>query len=200
MNAATTAPTWTCGISWIGCQLVLQNGYWKIMPPPPPPIEMVIHEIERALEHRLYYLAIMIALTLPDVCSALETPDGRANDGLYRRWYKKHLKQRFGALSPSDCWSLRCGVVHQGRMGVKNQKFSRVIFTTPETSVRITNCIINDALVYDAELFCLEVIRAVREWYDQAKEQPNVKANLPNLVHFRPHGLLPYIAGQPIIS
>ncbi len=57
-----------------------------------------------------------------------------------------------------------------------------------------------DAITYDAEFFCLDVIEAVHDWYNQMKDDPNVRANLPNLVHFRPLGFAPYVVGQPIIA
>ena len=161
---------------------------------------MIISDIEQALSHKLHYLALMVAVTLPDICAALETKTGASDGGLYRKWYKKHLKQKMGYLSPNDCYSLRCGVLHQGRMGVANQDFARVIFTIPETPVRMKSCIANDAMIYDVEFFCTDIIQAVREWFATAKDDPHVKANLANLVHYRPGGLAPYVVGAPIIG
>jgi hypothetical protein len=37
---------------------------------------MAIREIELALQVQLYYLALISALTLPDICAALEAENG----------------------------------------------------------------------------------------------------------------------------
>jgi hypothetical protein len=47
-------------------------------------MDFLSEQIERALAAQLYYLAVVCALTLPDVCSALESPDGNTNGNLYK--------------------------------------------------------------------------------------------------------------------
>ncbi len=165
-------------------------------------MEAILEEIERALEARLYYLAVVMSLTLPDICAALESEDGRTSRSRYTDWYDAHLAAEFPAMSAVDCYSLRCGVVHQGRLGVAgNQQFGRVIFTLPEPhGIVIEGGIINDALQLDAVLFCKRVISVVRVWFANVGGDPRVRSNLPNLVQFREHGIAPYIVGMPVIA
>jgi hypothetical protein len=54
-------------------------------------MEMILSDIERALTARLYYVAITTALTLPDICAALESPDGTTSGPKYKAWYNLHL-------------------------------------------------------------------------------------------------------------
>jgi hypothetical protein len=194
---------WTYGISFDGYVLVPVNGYWVARPW--HPMEMALEEIEKALEHSLYYLAIVMALTLPDVCSALENPKGLTNGGMYRRWCKKHLKSRFPHMSPNSLQDLRNGVIHSGQTGIANQQYGRVIFTVPHPSGnRILNSSIDmgssGVLQLDATDFCQGMVEAVRDWYEQVKADVNVKANLPNLVRLRPSGFPPHIVGFPVIA
>ena len=108
MNVETTQPEWTYGIRWTGCQLVLTGGYWKILRGPAAnPIESLLQEIEKAIKAELYYLALLLTLTLPDICTALEQPNGRT-DGkrLYKKWYKANIHDLIGGLSPDGPMSL----------------------------------------------------------------------------------------------
>src|ERR1700759_3776863 len=102
----------TYGTSWIGYVLVRELGWGWIPRKEPHPIEMILSEIERAIRFEFYYLAIALSLTLPDICCALRSPIAKTDDRLYRKWVKKYLR-RLPGLAPLDCWSLRCGVVHE---------------------------------------------------------------------------------------
>ena len=95
-------------------------------------MEMILKEIEAALAAKLYYLAVTLSLTLPDVCAALEAADGGTSSDRYKAWYTAHLGPTYGAmLTADDCCSLRCGVIHQGRFGDQQHQYSRVLFTIP---------------------------------------------------------------------
>jgi len=93
------------------------------------PLEPLLDEVNVALSNGLYYLAVMLSLSLPDICAALERPDGRTNSEYYKKWYDKHLADKFDHLSADDCYSLRCGVLHQGKIGVqrKGAVYDRVL-------------------------------------------------------------------------
>ena len=85
MSVVTDVPKWTYGISWIGSQLVLKNGCWRILLiSETPAIEALLQEIEQALRARLFFLAILLCLMLPDVCAALEAADGRTSEKRYK--------------------------------------------------------------------------------------------------------------------
>ncbi|EQD56665.1 hypothetical protein B1A_11430, partial [mine drainage metagenome] len=50
-------------------------------------METILQEIERALDAHLYYLAVAMVLTLPDICAALASADGESSGQRYRDWY-----------------------------------------------------------------------------------------------------------------
>jgi hypothetical protein len=163
-------------------------------------MEMILQEIELALHARLYYLALVVALTIPDVCAALESVDGQTNRDRYKAWYNAHLGGRYGAVTDADCYSLRCGVAHQGRFGHPRMEYGRVIFAIPGRGIFLHNSIANDALHLDADRFCREMIAAARQWFAGKQNDPAVQANLPNVVQLRPNGFSPYVAGTPVIA
>jgi hypothetical protein len=166
------------------------------------PIDVVLNEIEQALHAQLFYLAIVMALTVPDICAALEDRNGRTKSDRYKTWYRANLGDKYPFMTADDCYSLRCGVIHQGRMGSgENSQYGRVIFTIPDGRGNVFHRnIINDALNLDTVRFCRDVIGAARSWYKENQNNPHVVSNLPNLVQFRPNGIAPYIVGVPLIS
>ena len=168
---------------------------------PEHPMEATLQQIEKAIQAELYYVAIVMALTLPDICAALETENAYSGRDEYKKWYRENLAGKFPAMSDADCYSLRCGVVHKGNLGLKGSEFSRVVFSLPN-SRRITmhNNIMNDSLQFDAVQFCHEIIASVRAWYNTHAGNENVQRNLPNIIQLRPEGLAPYIVGLPIIA
>jgi hypothetical protein len=197
----TDASSRTFGTSLIG-YLVEISGYWRIIPMTQThPIEDLSREIEKALEARLFYLALLLTLTLPDVCAALEQPNGRTSQKIYEGWYKRNVFQRIGGLSPEEAYELRNTVVHQSSaLSSEKRKYSRIIFTMPGECVTMDSMVLNDAMTFEVGAFCKRWIGCVRDWIAASRDNANVKANLPSLLQVRPHGLPPYTAGVPIIA
>jgi hypothetical protein len=131
---------------------------------------------------------------------ALELVDARSDTPRYKAWYDAHMSAKFPNLTADDCFSLRCGVVHQGRFGLVGSQYGRVIFLLPSERRNIwIDCVSNDA-IFSVEPFCREVMAAVRDWFATKENDPIVKANLPRLIRVRPTGLAPYIVGEPLIA
>jgi hypothetical protein len=167
------------------------------------PLETILQDIEKALHVGLHYLALAVALTLPGICAALETGTGSTrgqDEKLYKRWYQRNLGPRYPDLTDTDCYSLRCGVVHQGRFGTAKMQYGRVVFTLPGGPVgglhRIT---INDALHLHLPTFCTDMIEVTRLWYAN-QSHTMVPFNERNVVRYRSNGLPPYTAGLPVIA
>jgi hypothetical protein len=169
-------------------------------------MEMILREIERALDAQLYYPAVVMTLTLPDICAALESPDGKTSGQKYKDWYNRYLAEVSPGMTDVDCYSLRCGVVHQGRVGHPNLRYSRIVFSLPQSAFRGSlvsgfNAGSDEVfLMLDAEQFCHAVMNQVRIWMEEKETDATVKMNLPRLVQFRPNGLPPNIAGVPLIA
>lgn len=190
---------WTSGISLRGYELALVGGYWKMKKLASQGIENVLQEIEGALNARLYYLAVAMALTLPDICAALESSDGVTSPTRYKAWFDSYMAKNIPSMTATDCYSLRCGVVHQGRFGHEKMRYGRAIFLLPnEQNIHFSDCMIDDAFFYSADIFCHRIIKTARDWFEAKKADPNVQKNLPNLVQLRPDGLAPYVQGAII--
>lgn len=164
-------------------------------------MDVLTDEIERALAAGLYYLAILGALALPDICAALESANGRTTSTKYMAWCDTWLIPSYPQLNSQDLYSMRCGVLHQGRLGHPRSQYARILFTLPNVSNNVFHQnIINDALNLDAVTFCRDMNSAVARWYTAQQHDSHVLANLPQLIQYRAQGLAPYMVGMPLIS
>lgn len=163
-------------------------------------MEDFLHQIEKALEFNLYYLALQSTLTLPDICGALESQDGQATKNKYIDWYNNYFNEP-GFLSAEDCYYFRCANVHQARTTHENLEYSRILFLEPQTtSVTMHNCVLNKGLCIDINIFCNNMIASVRNWLTLVQNNTNFQNNYPNIIKRYPDGLSPYIKGAPVIS
>jgi len=168
-------------------------------------VDLILAQIERALERNCHFLAVMSTLTLPDVCAALSSPDGRSTPDSYKRWYAQWVGAKYPAISPQDMYMLRCGVVHQGTLGPPDMQYNRVAFMILPTfhcclSVQERDGVTDSVFQVHAGTFCHDVMESVREWFATAKDDQTVKANLPRLLQFRANGLYPHFVGIPLIA
>jgi hypothetical protein len=108
-------------------------------PPASPELEAVLKEIENAISAKLYYLAIAVALSIPDICACLEfDPDQPVwqNRKTYAEWCDRNIGGRLHYLSGNDLYNLRGGVLHKGHFGHQQSRFTRVFFLGPEIKLQ----------------------------------------------------------------
>ena len=201
-------PKLTSGISLTGFQLAMGRSWCWILVPELSPLETIFRDIERAIDAQLYYAAIALALSVPDICALLEDEPGKAwsTEKKYVAWCEKNLDGRFHYLTALDIWRLRGGVLHQGSFfGHPKSRFNAVLFTlpNPQNNTFHENHFEGGgkrAFNLDTVTFCSEIIDAARKWYEARKDDPSVSANINNLVRYRPNGLSPYMVGMPLIA
>lgn len=90
-------------------------------------IEKTVKEIRAALDNRLYFIALMSALTLPDICGMAEY-SGESTGSRYKKWINKYVNSReFGkyqypaieGLEAEIIYKLRCNLLHQGTPNIE---------------------------------------------------------------------------------
>ena len=202
---------WTYGTSFIGWRLVQGIGFcWLVMPPEPSPLATILADIQKALDSKLYYLALAVALSIPDICASLECEPGKiwTNQQKYENWVERHLEPFFKKFTAKDCYRLRCGVLHRGNFGRPDDRYDRIVFLPPNAldyrihEVHLTNN--GDSqekiICFDIIIFCNNIIRAANLWLAAMSDDKNVAANMPELVRLRPNGIPPSIVGMPLIG
>lgn len=64
-------------------------------------MEEYIDSISRSLEAKNYHAALFIALSIPDICGKLETPD-IGNGARAKRWFTENLGKKYNAENMYD--------------------------------------------------------------------------------------------------
>ena len=210
-------------IPQIGHTLVVGEGwYWRMGDTVPVEIMAILHEIDKALDAKLYYVAIAVALSVPDICASLEfDPDNprRANETSYSTWWDTYGGAQFTNLAGIDLYRLRCGVLHFGHFGHAKAKFNRVMFIGPQTGFNGHDLVLTVAeqvafggvsaeelrlsgrvLLLDVVRFCRSIMDTASAWSIAKAKDPYVAKNLLNLVRYRPDGLPPFSVGVPTIA
>lgn len=162
----------------------------------------IIEQVREANKAGIYYVALLSALALPDICGALESDDGQASKKKFISWFDDHVAPLYnGFLDGETCYYFRCSMLHQGSTQHPRGRYSRIIFVEPgNTGMVMHNNIMNDALNIDVRIFCEDICDASVRWWNSVSENPNVQANLSRFVRRYPTGLAPYIVGVPVIS
>lgn len=213
MRPDTATPRLTPSI-WFRGYLAPVRGCWKVMiteiAVTNSPLEIIFADIEKALRAQIWHAALVSALCIPDICSVLNSPPDESwnNRQKYVNWFNANLGTKYAHLTGDDCFNIRGGIVHKGTFGHPKSRYDAVMFMIPNAR----RIVIHDgfiggswgtgtkSLALDLETFCKDIIAAARKWYADNENDPNLQANLPNLVRLRPEGLLPYISGAPLIA
>ena len=167
-------------------------------------MEQLLNEIRIAMDNKLYFVALQAALTIPDICGAIESDNGIATGEKYCRWYDKYAKHRIGHFAMAeDIYLFRCSLLHQGTSipsprGKQKATYSKIIFAAPYSdSLTIHNCVNMEVLSIDIEIFCNGLIEAAEDWKSDMKKENNANYNnnVVKTIRYYPDGIPPYIVG-----
>lgn len=162
----------------------------------------LLDQIDLGIQNNLYYLSLLAALALPDICGALESANGQADRNKYIKWFDKHIgvpKRYF--LNGADCYYFRCAMLHQGSTMHKNSSFKRILFVEPGINTNtFHNNILNDALNIDVKIFCTDLTNEARAWLITILSNANFIKNYKNFIKRHPNGFPPYINGICVIT
>ena len=164
------------------------------------PLGVLLTQIRAAAAVDLHLIALGMAVALPDICAALIDPDGRTSAKQFKEWCSNNLNgKEFNFVTPDDLYSMRCGVLHQGRYGDLKHNVARVIFVLPGRAT-FTNCRANDAYIYSVSEFCNNICDCAENWYKSNAESPIVNSNIKRMMQYYDNGLPQYIAGITVIA
>ena len=168
------------------------------------PLASVANEINRCLEVKLYYPALLVSLTIPEICAALALPKA---EFVKKPHYVAFIDQyaRDIGISGLECFRLRGGLVHRANLvGHPEFKYTHVLLTLPESAAGVNAVDIQSgdskALCLDLPLFCQRMYRAAHNWYEDNKLDPLVVENMKDLISYRENGLPPFMEGLPIVG
>ncbi|QGZ61643.1 hypothetical protein [Paraburkholderia acidisoli] len=159
-------------------------------------MEHLTDAVRAAVREENWYGALVLALTLPDICGALEQPEER-NGPRYMRWCSRflspiytqeigHPPQRTVFLNANDAWKLRNAIVHDGSAQLRADEVKdvlhRVSFASAGPHRGRVNVNGRDHLVLVVADFCNDMIRAVDEWRETVAENEAVQIRISGLL------------------
>ena len=96
-------------------------------------MDVIEKEIEKARQANCFLGALVLALTLPSVCSYHEYKDKRVvpeERKRYPNWYNRYVHEFTSILDGRECYALRCALLHNGNDLLLNQKILNNMETT----------------------------------------------------------------------
>ncbi|TNC07341.1 hypothetical protein FF100_32610 [Methylobacterium terricola] len=169
-------------------------------------LHRILHDVQRCIDAKLYYPALIICLTIPEICAALTlTKEKFVKQKHYVEFVDKYTIPSQLGCDGLDCYRLRGGVVHRASFsGHPHFDASHIIFTTPETraSIHALSIVVGEkkAAIFDILMFCSAMNQAARRWFQDNKDNKLVEENLQNLIRDCPGGLPPFIGGAPVVA
>lgn len=183
-------------------------------------IEPYLGEVESATDAGFYRLALMGALTVPDIMAALDSEDGVTNGARYKEWFEDNARHFFETDIPDlpdwlkgkirelpkpelvfdgeACWSFRCAFLHQARTE-HPAGFDNIVFVEPGASTNTFHLnYLGKVLNIDLRIFCASMVQAAREWLAEHHTDPQVQKNLARVARRREAGG-GGIGGVPVI-
>lgn len=169
-------------------------------------MEDILFQIEEALRHKLYYIALQSTLLLPDICGALNSNNGKATKRKYIEWYEKFYLNKYYGLTGEDCYYFRCANIHQGYFQHTDSSYDKVVFIAHDLG-SIHNVVIRTPYngeeenwyALDIKLFCNNMIDAVRTWLKSVKNEPDFIRNYAKMVKLHKNEASFILAGADLV-
>ena len=143
-------------------------------------VQLFIAAVRQAAAQDNWVAALATALALPDICGWLEDPD-RSSRSRYAAWFDKFVgdaytgllggrpRKRHIFLSGTDCYALRCALLHEGTTATARQRARDALAKFRFVSPPVTDSgygLLQDGsmLILRVDDFCEAICRGVEEW------------------------------------
>jgi hypothetical protein len=156
-------------------------------------MDHVFDQIRGVRDAGFPYAALMIGLSIPDICANLALGEGAGKTGQkarYQRWFDENLSDKL-LLDRDDCYSIRCGFFHQGTAANKDAKFGVIVFSVGEPFTQSEMGEIKDlktgqsygrVLTVEVTFLTETIISAAQEWLAKQGGNPIVQRKLKDLM------------------
>jgi hypothetical protein len=164
----------------------------ELFGPKPTGIDKYVDAIRHSLRSRNWFGALFLALAMPDICGALESP----NDAVgvrYRRWFERYLASEYvpELFSGDDCYFLRCAALHQGLSEHPKSQNKQVVFITPPPGGHVFHSNFIESpdetfvLQLQIDVFCEQVAAGVERWKQDVADEMDIQARIGELLEFQ---------------
>ncbi len=161
-------------------------------------MERFVQSIEKSIQTENWYAAIAMALAIPDICGWIETPTV-GSQKRYEAWFNKYLLPAYKSpfhgpdftfLSGSDCYALRCALLHEGTDEVLRQRARDVVTRFAFSTTGCHCCMVESVLLLNVQAFCAELCTGTRAWIQDVASNPDIQDRLRELLQVRTEGFM----------
>lgn len=152
---------------------------------------------QQLIANHEYYAALVIGLTLPDICTKLEQPEERNTGKRYVKWFDDYMSLKYQRpigpekklhifLTGNDFYALRCSFLHQGESSIEEQRAREVlndfVFIEPQPFSKVHLNQVNETLQLQVDVFCVDILIGVKNWIDDHKENTQINERAEKLM------------------
>lgn len=162
-------------------------------------MEALIQQIRESPGKGLFYLGLLGALALPDICASLSAENGRASGPKYKRWVQEFVPGL--AHEAEDIYGLRCALLHQGQTTPKGSPVPLALTTPGGPQLHKLSTDVEGEVVgwLSVEALIVEITAGADRWLQENGETRTVQRNLEKFAHLRPGGYPRHGVGLPVI-
>ena len=154
-------------------------------------MENFVNAMMQTTKNENWYASLFIALSLPDICGKIDTP-AEGPGPRYKAWFNTYINDELRAnLSGTDCYALRCALLHQGVDDTATQRASEVVtrfeFNVLTSMLTYHNVMseCGSKLQLNVGDFCKDIRDAVTKWLDAIEDDPDKQERLGSLLQIR---------------
>lgn len=145
----------------------------------------LLEQIETCLQQKLYYVAIMTSLVVPDIAGAIDSDNSGTVQKRYATWFDKYVKPRYTGkinLTGDECYYLRCSMLHHGK--TRHNKIKVVFMRFPQSNSPVNPLSLdnNQGLLVEPHTFCNNMIYAAYNWLEVVHDDDLFKKNMENFM------------------
>ena len=152
--------------------------------------------IDLGIETENWYAALVVALTLPDICGYLDDPDQKSSKR-YVKWFNTYMTPKYttevGAkmekhtfLNGNDAYALRCAYLHSGTFHTDDQWIKDALrkfrFVTTQKNNKVHKNQNGQSLQLQVDEFCWDIRDAVNQWIKDSEENQNITSLIDNMI------------------
>lgn len=152
-------------------------------------MERFINAIRTSVKNENWLAAVFMALTMPDICSAVQNPFNRKVGIRYTEWYDRYFKGVYKVglvtFTAQDCYQFRCRCLHEGIARKKDDEHFNLTPPIKGLPIEIHLNDINGVIQLQIDIFCEDMCRAVESWVKAMEPYPAVRERMKELIEIK---------------
>jgi len=153
----------------------------------------ILASLQLSVDNKNWYGALLIALSIPDICSKLENPELYTNKR-YPDWFDKYKDDNYKShLTGRDCYALRCSYLHEGSHIIEGQTIREIISKFSFSPEGIHLCSFKNIYVgskddgknichLSVKNFCEDMIRFATKWLTVIESNKDIQNRINEML------------------